>query len=107
MTIPSLIYTLLPLNNCAIKYSFQGNVKIQSSNDAQGSASSLKEKHYGRHRSSLLYGGFLNSTQSYDGGEACCREEEGDFVKRRKTTDSRKCKDMTGTKKVKVPRTSM
>ena len=84
-------------------------MKLKSTNSAQGSASSLKEKHYGRHRSSLLYGGFLDSTRSYDQGDECCKEEESGIVekKRRKTTDRRTSEDVTEMEKVEVQRTSM
>ena len=84
-------------------------MKLKSSNSAKGSASSLKEKHYGRHRSSLLYGGFLDSTRSYDQGDECCKEGESGIVekKRRKTRDRIKSEDVTESDKVEVQRTSV
>ena len=46
----------------------QDEVEVRTRSGDADSAVSLKKRHYGRHRSSLLYGGFVDSTVSYSGG---------------------------------------
>ena len=46
------------------------------------SSLSLKARHYGNHRSSLLYGGFLDSTCTYHKDSATSKKSESDRVNR-------------------------
>ena len=56
-------------------------MEVGTTSENADSAVSLKKRHYGRHRSSLLYGGFVDSTVSYSGGaetKASTQEAEDD-----------------------------
>ena len=83
------------INNCscsfshsnAVSLSLQDGVVIQTQ-FKDDSALCLKKKHYGRHRSSLVYGGFLQSSTTTHGkreghGEASEVSEVNKIMKRR------------------------
>ena len=69
---------------------FQDNVCIERKS-GDDSSLSLKARHYGNHQSSLLYGGFLDSTCSFHKDTATSIKSDEDAVHScRKNSDSLK-----------------
>ena len=58
---------------------FQDEVCIERKN-GDDSSLSLKKRHYGNHRSSLLYGGFLDLTCTYNKDSTTRVKSDGDTV---------------------------
>ena len=51
-------------------------MEIRATSEECDSGLSLKKRHYGKHRSSLLYGGFVGSALSFDRGSESRTSEQ-------------------------------